>query len=96
MRCALRSAYDGGAGERLTVPWSWRQAPLFGGQTGFADTMATFQGLSPDERQMLRGRTCIHDFDGFRYQQGRQGVSDETVEELRSSYPVARHPMVRT
>ena len=40
--------------------------------------------------------TCIHDFDNFRYSQGRAGVSPETVEELRSSYPVADHPMVRT
>ena len=70
--------------------------PPFGGETGFADTYATFQGLSEKDRDFLRGKTCIHDFDAFRFQQGRSGVSEETVEELRTSYPVARHPMVRT
>eukprot|EP01045_Picozoa_sp_COSAG04_P011615 COSAG04_NODE_753_length_10568_cov_1.796733_5_plen_413_part_00 len=95
------------------------EGPPFGGETGFADTYATFQGLSEKDREFLRGKTCIHDFgkcrqplaplassfepqrsclraDAFRFQQGRSGVSEETVEELRSSYPVARHPMVRT
>jgi taurine dioxygenase len=71
-------------------------APPFGGETGFADTYATFQGLSADDREMLRGKTCIHDFDFFRRRMLREGVSKETVEELRTSYPVARHPMIRT
>ena len=60
--------------------------PPFGGETGFADTYATFQGLSEKDRDFLRGKTCIHDFDAFRFQQGRSGVSEETVEELRTSY----------
>ena len=72
------------------------QAPPFGGETGFADTYCTLQGLPFEKREALRGMTCIHDFDDFRYKQGRAGVSPETVEELRSSYPVADHPMVRT
>jgi len=33
--------------------------------------------------------TCIHDFDNFRYTQQKAGVSPETIEELRKSYPVA-------
>jgi len=44
-------------------------APQFGGETGFADTYATFQGLSEAQREELRGKTCIHDFDVFRYRQ---------------------------
>jgi hypothetical protein len=35
----------------------------------------------------IRPRFC------FRGAQGKQGVTPETVEELRSAYPVADHPM---
>ena len=52
------------------------EGPPFGGETGFADTYATFQGLSEKDREFLRGKTCIHDFDAFRFQQGRSGVSE--------------------
>lgn len=71
-------------------------APPFGGGTAFADTLATFQGLKDDDREMLRGCSCVHDFDTFRQGQLAQGVSPETVEAVRKAYPVARHPMVRT
>ena len=65
------------------------QAPPFGGETGFADTYCTLQGLPLATREALRGMTCIHDFDNFRYTQQKAGVSPETIEELRKSYPVA-------
>ena len=42
------------------------QAPAFGGATGFVDCYAAFQGLPADQREALRGRVCVHDFDGFR------------------------------
>ena len=71
-------------------------APPFGGGTAFADTLATFQGLKDVDREMLRGCSCVHDFDTFRQGQLAQGVSPETVEAVRKAYPVARHPMVRT
>jgi len=65
------------------------QAPPLGGETGFADTYCTLQGLPLATREALRGMTCIHDFDNFRYTQQKAGVSPETIEELRKSYPVA-------
>ena len=43
---------------------------------------------------MLRGMSCVHDFDNFRQGQLFAGVSEETVEAVRKAYPIARHPMV--
>jgi alpha-ketoglutarate-dependent taurine dioxygenase len=48
------------------------------------------------QRQFLRGKCCVHDFDSFRAGQRDSGVSETTLEELRTAYPVARHPLVRT
>ena len=72
------------------------EAPPFGGDTAFADTYASWRGLREEDREMLRGMYCVHDFDSFRQGQLAQGVTPETVEAVRQAYPVARHPMVRT
>ena len=71
-------------------------APAFGGSTGFVDCYASWQGLTERQRQFLRGKCCVHDFDSFRAGQRDSGVSEATLEELRTAYPVARHPLVRT
>ena len=42
---------------------------------------------------MLRGMSCVHDFDNFRQGQLFAGVSEETVEAVRKAYPIARPPM---
>jgi alpha-ketoglutarate-dependent taurine dioxygenase len=62
-------------------------APPFGGATSFSDCYAAWQGLTDEEQAALRGRYCMHDFDHFRQGQVNSGVSEETAEELRRSYP---------
>jgi len=57
---------------------------------------ASFQGLTASQREQLRGKDCVHDFDTFLQGQRESGVSEETLEEMRTAYPVARHPIVRT
>lgn len=71
-------------------------APPFGGATGFVDCYASWQGLPHAKREQLRGKYCIHDFDSFRDGQRSSGVSEATIEEMRTQYPIARHPIVRT
>lgn len=71
-------------------------APPFGGSTGFVDCYASWQGLPAADREQLRGKSCIHDFDSFRDGQRSSGVAEATIEEMRRQYPVARHPIVRT
>ena len=71
-------------------------APPFGGSTGFVDCYASWQGLPSAEREQLRGKCCIHDFDNFRDGQRSSGVSEATIELMRTQYPIARHPIVRT
>jgi hypothetical protein len=72
------------------------KAPPFGGATGFVDCYAAWEGLPEEHRTFLRGKACVHDFDSFRQGQRQQGVSEETLEELRTAYPVASHPICRT
>ena len=71
-------------------------APPFGGSTGFVDCYATWQGLPAAERADLCDKWCVHDFDSFRAGQRSSGVSEATIEEMRTQYPIARHPIVRT
>jgi len=87
---------------------TWRAAPSlgsvlycrhsapFGGDTLFSDANAMFNGLHEDLQRSLLGQYAIHDFSLFRAAQLKSGVSLQTIDELRRSFPIARHPIVRT
>ena len=49
-----------------------------------------------DERDEAAGRAGRASVGSVHVESRESGVSEETLEEMRTAYPVARHPIVRT
>ena len=68
------------------------EIPPVGGDTLFCDMYAAYDGLDDDIKELIEGRTAVHDFmKAF----GGQ-VPEERREEMREKYPLAEHPVVVT
>ena len=66
--------------------------PQVGGDTCFADTTAAYDRLSDDWKARVDNKFAVHDF----MRTFGRGVPAEKLEEMRSAYPPARHPVIRT
>lgn len=83
---------------------SWRERPSFaavlhavqvprtGGDTLFADMCAAYDGLDPEVRERIAGRTAVHDY--TRAFGHTVGEADRA--EMRRQFPPVEHPVVRT
>jgi len=68
------------------------EVPEVGGDTLWADMAAAYDGLGEDVRRRIDGLTAVHDFaDSF----GR-GMDAAKLAEMRTQFPPAQHPVVRT
>jgi len=68
------------------------EVPEVGGDTLWADMAAAYDGLPEDIRLRIDGLTAVHDFaDSF----GR-GMEPAKLAEMRTQFPPAEHPVVRT
>ena len=73
-----------------------RKKPKFGGDTLFCDSHCQFDGLAQELKDKIQGLTAVHDFKGFRRAQRRLGVPQQIIDEMRTHFPQASHPVVRT
>ncbi len=68
------------------------EVPPVGGDTLFCDMYAAYEGLPDDVKELIEGRTAMHDFvRAF----GAQ-VPAERKQEMREMYPMVEHPIVVT
>jgi len=68
------------------------QVPASGGDTLFADMVAAFEGLPPEEQARVEGLTAVHDF----VQVFGHMIPPERKDEMRAKYPLVEHPVVCT
>ena len=66
--------------------------PPAGGDTCFADTAAAYERLPDDWKDRVDDKVAVHDF----VKTFGRGVPPEKMEEMRATYPPARHPVIRT
>ena len=66
------------------------EVPPTGGDTLFANMVAAFAALPPEQQQYLSGLTALHD--GEQHYRGRYDGPDDA----EKVYPQAEHPVVRT
>ncbi|MCP4843919.1 MAG: TauD/TfdA family dioxygenase [Actinomycetia bacterium] len=66
--------------------------PPVGGDTCFADTAAAYDRLSDEWKARVDDKFAVHDF----VPTFGRGVPVEKMDEMRATYPVARHPVIRT
>ncbi len=69
-----------------------RELPPVGGDTCWANTEMAYQRLPDDLKERIDDLVCVHDY--LRVF-GRR-IKPEKREEMRETYPPARHPVVRT
>ena len=68
------------------------QVPSTGGDTLFSDMGAAYDGLDDETKERIDGLYAIHDYTlAFAHQ-----VPDDKKAEMRETYPLVRHPVVRT
>lgn len=68
------------------------QVPPTGGDTLFSDVGAAYDGLTDEWKERIDGLHAIHDYMlAFAHQ-----VPEEKKDEMRETYPLVRHPVVRT
>ena len=68
------------------------EVPPTGGDTLFSDMSAAYDGLSDEWKDRIEGMHAIHDYMlAFAHQ-----VPDDQQAEMRETYPLVRHPVVRT
>ena len=68
------------------------QVPATGGDTLFSDMGAAYDGLTDEWKERIEGMYAIHDYMlAFAHQ-----VPEEKKQEMRETYPLVRHPVVRT
>ena len=72
------------------------EAPAVGGDTLFADMGAAYRGLPQDIRELVTGKTAVHDFEFFRRRLVKKGMSEEKLAEIDRKYPNPAHPVIRT
>ena len=67
------------------------EVPAVGGDTLFANMAEAYERLPDDIKDMIAGKIAVHDI--ARVFAGRL---NKTAEQLRETYPVMEHPIVRT
>lgn len=72
------------------------EVPEVGGDTLFSDMYAAYDNLPEDIKEMIDGKTAIHDFAHFRVSMRKRGASEEEIEAMNKKYPMVEHPVVRT
>jgi len=72
------------------------EVPEVGGDTLFSDMYAAYDNLPEDIKEMIDGKTAIHDFAHFRVSMRNRGASEEEIEAMNKKYPMVEHPVVRT
>lgn len=72
------------------------EVPGVGGDTLFSDMNAAYEGLSDETKELIEGKTAVHDFANFRRALIKRGASPEQIEDFNKQYPNPEHPVVRT
>lgn len=67
-----------------------KKVPLYGGDTIWADTAATYDNLPDDIKERIDGLTAIHDFTHVFGQQ----LNEEELAYWQKIFPIAEHPVV--
>jgi alpha-ketoglutarate-dependent taurine dioxygenase len=68
------------------------EVPPSGGDTLFADMYAAYDGLEPSVRAQVDDLVAVHDF----MRTFASQVPPDRRDEMRATYPLVRHPVVRT
>lgn len=99
-----KSAETGGYENMWHHDVTWRECPSkaailhaldvppVGGDTLFLDMCAAYDSLDDETKDLIEGRSAIHDF----LQAFGAGIAPERMEEMRATYPTVEHPLVVT
>ncbi|MEC9375967.1 MAG: TauD/TfdA family dioxygenase [Pseudomonadota bacterium] len=72
--------------------------PAVGGDTLFASSYESYEGLSPAMQEILEGKTAIHDVLQYGLNSGHQSIetvkSIEMLAKMREKFPPMEHPLI--